>query len=197
LSASLTALIDSAGGVTQPIPSELAATTAAAVLTAGRAVDDPRVDVDSLVGLADEVGLETLQALWSAAEPATLANSLWVLYVLRSWCARSDSGDVARLWALGEPYASADAVVAGVSVLADNVGLLAAADAILTGAFRGDFAVALERAAAMLRVIAAGRRLLPPSGDAAGDDLDLADRNERAAAALTEAARRWRAGTLR
>jgi hypothetical protein len=63
-------------------------------------------------------------------------------------------------------------------------------DAVLGGAYGGDFAVALERAAALFRVVAAGRREL-------GVDVELAGRNERAAADLTAAAARWRAGDLR
>ena len=65
------------------------------------------------------------------------------------------------------------------------------ADVILGGVFTGDFAVALERAAAVFRVLAAGRRQL------AQPEVEQADRNDQAAAALAAAARRWRSGTLR
>jgi hypothetical protein len=74
---------------------------------------------------------------------------------------------------------------------------------VLTGAYRGDFDVALERAAAFFRVIAVGRRELALAGEPAGTtadgaeaDLDRADRNERCADALHRAAAAWRAGTL-
>lgn len=192
--ADLTSLIDAAGGRPEVVPSELAATTAEAVLAAGRTDDaGSRTDVELLVGLADTVGLDTLRALWGGAEPVTLAGSLWALYLLRSWC-QTNPAEVARLWALGEPVAQADSVVAGVSLLADEAAMVVLADAILTGMFDGDVAVTLERASATFRVLAAGRRQLAGGGDSS--DLRLAARNERAAAALAEAARRWRVGTL-
>ncbi len=182
-------MIDAAGGMSQPVPSELAATTAAAVLDAGRIDGLGPVELDSLVQLADTVGLDTLRALWRGAASVSLANSLWTLYLLRSWCT-SGGPEVVRLWKLGEPIAAADAVVAGVAGLVDTDAVAALADTILAGAFTGDFAVALERAAAVFRVLAAGRREL------AEPELRLADRNDQAAAALAAAAKQWRAGTL-
>lgn len=187
------------------MPSELAATTAAAVLAAARIEGDDAVDIDSLVGLADTVGLDTLRALWRGAEPVSLANALWTLYLLRSWC-QSGSAELARLWSLGEPLAAADAVVAGMNLLADEAAVATLGDAILVGAFTGDFAVALERAAAVFRVLAAGRRQLArpididdaaDTRDTAVSEVELADRNDRAAAALAASAKRWRSGTLR
>jgi len=174
------------------VPSELAASTAAAVLAAGRPAEDgaAAADVDALVRLADTVGLDTLRALWRGADSVSLAGSLWTLYILRQWC-DTGAAEVARLWALGEGLAPAEAVVAGVNVLADEAAIRDLADAILTGAFIGDFAVALERAAAVFWVLAAGRRQLNSASES-----DLADRNVRAAAALTESARRWRNGSL-
>jgi hypothetical protein len=70
------------------------------------------------------------------------------------------------------------------------------ADAVLSGAYRGDFAVALERAAALFRVLAAGRRELLPDGERGELEMGRAARNERVATDLTTAAARWRAGTL-
>ena len=70
------------------------------------------------------------------------------------------------------------------------------ADAVLIGVYQGDLAVALERAAAFFRVIATGRCSLGASDKFGIDGVDLAARNERVAAALSSAARHWRAGTL-
>jgi hypothetical protein len=188
----LTALIDAAGGLPEVVPSELAASTAAAVLAAGRGGDrSPRADVAVLIGLADSVGLDTLRALWGGADSVSLAGSLWALYLLRSWC-QTNPAEVSRLWALGEPTAQADAVVAGVNMMADESAMAELADAILTGLFAGDVAVTLERASATFRVLAAGRRQLDSSSDA-----ELAIRNERVADALAESARRWRTTSLR
>jgi hypothetical protein len=66
------------------------------------------------------------------------------------------------------------------------------ADSILASAYGGDFAVALDRAAAFFRVVAAGRRERPL---AVGDE--LAERNDRVARNLAAAAAARRAGTLR
>jgi hypothetical protein len=197
--ADLTAIIDASGGAFQTVPGELASSTARTVLDAARSGDG---DVASLVELADVVGLETLRSLWRGAEPVSLAGSLWSLYLLRQWC-RTNARRVSELWIAGLPIGAADAVVAGVGLHGDAEAILAFGDAVLTGAFRGDFAVALERAAAFFRVVAAGRRRLGSEADPSADSVAQleqqelsAARNDQAAAALTSAAARWRAGTL-
>ncbi|MBE7186871.1 hypothetical protein [Jatrophihabitans endophyticus] len=198
--ADLTEIIDAAGGAASPSArAEIAAATAEAVVQAGRSPDD----ASELVDLADRIGLDTLAALWRDADPVSLPGALWALYVLRQWC-RTDADEVTRLWRAGEPLAPAEAAVAGVADFADADAVRAVADAVLTGAYRGDFAVALERAAAFFRVVAAGRRSAavpaPEGGPADAADPtapgELAERNERAARSLSAAASRWRAGTL-
>ena len=198
LFADLTDMIDAAGGSAPVCRAELAAATAAVLVRAGRSPGDG----ERFVGLADEVGLDTLAALWRDADPVSLPGALWALYLLRQWC-RTTPTEVTRLWRAGEPIAAADAVVAGVSDYADDAAIQRLADAVLAGVYTGDLAVALERGAAFFRVVAAGRRYLVggAAGGAVGgaDDTveaELAERNERAAAALSTAARRWRAGTL-
>jgi hypothetical protein len=57
--------------------------------------------------------------------------------------------------------------------------------------------VALERAAALFRVVAVGRRELAGPDEAGDVERALADRNDRAAHDLAAAARLWRAGQLR
>lgn len=185
-------MIDAAGGATDLSRAELAAATAAVVVEAGRG----RGSDDRFVELADRVGLDTLAALWQDAEPVSLAGSLWALYLLRQWC-HTNSEEVRLLWRAGEPLAPADAVVAGVAEPGDVESVQHVADAVLGGVYRGDFAVALERAAALFRVLAAGRRDLAEAGDGGASARELATRNERAAADLAASARRWRAGTLR
>ncbi len=187
----LTALIDAAGGQSPQSRAEIAAATAQFLVTAGR--DEP--DPDRLVGLADAVGLDTLAELWRDCDPVSLPGALWALYLLRQWCQTSPA-EVARLWRDGEPYAPAEAVVAGLGAHADTDDIRRLADSVLTGAYRGDFAVALERAAAFFRVIAVGRRE-GVSPDPAAGEMTLAARNERTARNLTVAARGWREGTLR
>ena len=177
---------------------ELASATAAAVISAGRAAEagaDGPGPPDPFVTLADRVGLDTMAELWRDSEPGSLPGSLWAVYLLRTWC-RDNAPEVARLWRAGRPYAPADEVVAGVSDDAGPDAVVALADAVLAGAYRGDFAVALERAAAFFRVIASGRRELAAVGADGDEDRRRAERNERAADGLAAAALRWREGVL-
>lgn len=169
---------------------ELAAATAAAVITHGRSGG-----AGSLVDLADRVGLDTLAELWRTEQPSSLPGALWALYLLRRWC-QGNGEEVTRLWRAGRPYAPADEVVAGVADDADPEAMAALADAVLRGAYHGDFDVALERAAAFFRVIASGRRQ-SAGPDAEGDrERQLADRNEEVADGLALAAHRWRQSPL-
>lgn len=151
---------------------------------------------ERFVALADQIGIDTLAALWQDSDPVSLPGSLFALYLLRQWF-HVDGEEVRRLWQAGEPLAPADAVVSGVAEPGDVDSVRTVADAILSGVYRGDFAVALERAAAVFRVLAAGRRFLATADERGKAELELADRNSRVAADLTAAARRWRAGTLR
>jgi hypothetical protein len=200
----LTALIDAAADGSGPHSrAEIAAATAALVVAAGRGeLAVPGESTDRLVSLAETVGIEVLAELWRDSDPVSLPGALWVLYVMREWC-RTRGEDVTRLWRAGEPYAAVDAVVAGVGEYGDPEALARLANAVLAGAYAGDFGVALERAAAFFRVVAAGRRQIPDLDsslaldEAALDEAQLADRNERTAADLSAAARSWRAGTLR
>jgi hypothetical protein len=154
---------------------------------------------DRFVALADAVGIDTLAELWRDCDPVSLPGALWVLYLLRQWC-RSSPDEVARLWRDGEPYTAPDAVVAGAGMDPDSEAMLRLADSILGSAYGGDFAIALDRAAAFFRVIAAGRREGRPVTGADGaigaDGPDLAPRNDRVARDLAAAAAAWRAGTL-
>ena len=189
--ADLTEMIDAAGGSSPESRAEIAAATAAVLVQAGRSPGDD----ERFVALADRVGIDTLAALWHDADPVSLPGALWALYLLRQWC-RSDAAEVTRLWRAGEHLAPADSVVAGVGEYADADAIQQTADAVLTGVYRGDLAVALERAAAFFRVVATGRRSLGSQTQFAAAGVDLAARNERVAAALAAAARHWRAGTL-
>jgi hypothetical protein len=195
--ADLTDLIDAAGGTAPASRAEIASATAAAVVGVGRSAGhDTEVSDETLVGLADRVGLDTLAELWRDADPVSLPGALWALYLLRQWC-HSNGDEVTRLWRAGEALAPADAVVAGVGEFADLDAVRRVADAVLTGAYRGDFAVALERAAAVFRVVAAGRRDVDSDDDASrATAIGLAQRNEAVAERLTRAAALWRAGRL-
>jgi hypothetical protein len=180
---------------------ELAHATAAALVDAGRGEGGPATS--RLVDLAETVGLDTLSELWRAAPADSLPGALWALYLLRTWTERQGDA-LARMYRAGRAYAPVDEVVAGVADDADPAAVRALAEAVLTGAYQGDFDVALERAASFFRVVATGRRELAGAGAAAADaaadaaaETELADRNERCAEALQRAAAAWRDGTLR
>jgi len=192
--ADVTGFIDAAGGIPPDSTAEVAAATASVVVRSGRERTSSAEEA-RFVRLAEHVGLDTLAELWRDADPVSLPGALLCLYLLRQWC-HASGDEVSRLWRAGAPYAPADAVVAGVADIADAQALRDVSDAVLRGVYRGDLDVALERAAALFRVLATGREEI---ADARGvdDALTLASRNRRAAADLTAAARSWRQGTLR
>ena len=173
---------------------ELAHATAAALVDAGRGEGGP--DTSRLVDLAETVGLDTLSELWRDAPADSLPGALWALYLLRTWTERQGDA-VARMYRAGRAYAPVDEVVAGVADDVDPAAVRALAGAVLTGAYQGDFDVALERAASFFRVVATGRRELAGSAADEPAELGLADRNERCAHALQRAAAAWREGRLR
>ena len=163
--------------------------TAAVLLGTGRAAAEPTVTA-RLVAIVDEVGITTLADLWADRPAQSLPGALWRLYALRQWI-RENTPDRAREYAYGVGFADVDHVVAGV----DPPGLeevREVADQILRGAFEGDFAVALERAAAFCRVVVAGRAYATEGLRAAIGAARIRD----TATELTECARLWRTGDL-
>jgi hypothetical protein len=173
---------------------ELAHATAAALVDAGRGDGGPATS--RLVDLAEHVGLDTLSELWRDAPADSLPGALWALYLLRTWTERQGDA-LARMYRAGRAYAPVDEVVAGVADDADPAAVRALAEAVLTGAYQGDFDVALERAASFFRVVATGRRELAAGMADGAAELERAERNERCATALQRAAAAWRDGTLR
>lgn len=133
----------------------IAHATASALLTRVRA-DDSGVSADRLVAFTAEHGIDEIAELWSKAPSRTLPGALWRLYLLQL-AIHSDPHTAALLYERGRvELASADAVIAGAPVPADPEEIVVLIDTILRGAFRGDFAVALDRAAAFCRVQASG-----------------------------------------
>lgn len=170
-------------------PEEVAHRTAQAVLNAGRETEDPAVR-ERLLRLAEEVGVDELAELWRASPHDTLPGTLWALYLLRTWV-RHHGAEAARLFSAGRRAAEVSSVVAGVAEPPGPQEVAELGDAVLTSAFTGDLADALERAAAFCRVVAAGR--------AAEDEPAqhvLGHGNLRMAAELEHAAALWRKGAL-
>jgi hypothetical protein len=178
---------------------EVAHMTAGAVVRHGRATRDPKV-VERLVHLVESEGLDTVAAMWADSPPGTLPGALWRMYALRE-TVRRDPRTVAERYRDGIARAEVHDVVAGVASPPGPEEVEAVADAVLSGVFDGDLAVALERAAAFCRVLAIGTAL---DADHVGEvDAELAGRVTRGASSLVRAAEelelaagRWRDGTL-
>jgi hypothetical protein len=172
--------------------------TAAAVLRVGRDEGPDPERTRRLIGLADDVGIDDIATLWCDAGAGTLPGTLWSLYLLRTWVHR-DGVEAARLFAAGQRVAEVSTAVAGVAEPPGPHEVAEMGDAVLTSAFDGDFAVALERAAAFCRVVATGRAHLADDctdEDEATRQTRLADGNLRMAQELEHAALLWRQNDL-
>lgn len=164
--------------------------TAAVLLHTGRAGDDPAV-TQRLIAVVDEVGLFTLADLWASRPARTLPGALWRLYLLREWVL-TNSQAAAREYAAGIRFTEPNHAVAGVDPPGPDE-IRRVADEILRGVFDGDFAIALERAAAFCHVVSSG------SADVSEGTRALlqAGRLQTMARDLAASARMWRAGELK
>lgn len=168
------------GGLDPAVVLRIAHDSARALVHRVRASDDPDL-VERMVAYTDEHGLETLAELWSRAGARTLPGALWRLSLLRALI-RTDPVGVALLFQRGsEVLSTADVVVAGAESPTGPDEIRALADAVLRGAYVGDVAVALDRAAAFCRTAAAGAVDLADDADAAADDARAAELTARAA----------------
>jgi hypothetical protein len=199
--------MDSRGGPESLDPAavtEVAHETAAVIVRTGRAAHDPQL-TSRLVALVDDLGLSTLAELWADRPAHSLPGALWRLYALREWVCRDAVGASADYTA-GIRFADVPHVVAGVADPLGPVEMLELTDAILTGVFEADLAIALERASGFCRVVAAGRVQRANDSDAnisdVHDPLWGSAQTRRAASLLTTAddlevcARLWRNGDL-
>ncbi|MGN6415523.1 hypothetical protein [Flexivirga sp.] len=186
-------------GVDPAEVSEIAHETAAVLVGRGRAADDPEM-TGRLVRLVDELGMATVAELWAGRPAVSLPGALWRLYAIHE-SVRRDSVGAAADYELGRHRADVQHVIAGAAEPPSPDGLRALVDAILTGVFDGDLAVALERAAAFCRIISVGRAHRADEHD--GYDERSASEATRSAAALLDTAKdlercaaAWRRGDL-
>lgn len=129
--------------------------TASALLNRARA-DDTERSADKLVSVVTDHGIDEIAELWSRAAARSLPGALWRLYLIQL-AIHNDSATAALLYERGRTeLLSADDAIAGAPMPATAQELVALIDTIMRGVFRGDFAVALERAAAFCRVQASG-----------------------------------------
>jgi hypothetical protein len=199
--------MDSRGGPESLDPArvtEVAHETAAVIVKTGRASHDPELTA-KLVALVEDLGLSTVAELWADRPARSLPGALWRLYALREWVCR-DPVSASADYAAGIRFADVPHVVAGVAEPPGPAELRELTDAILTGVFDGDLAIALERASAFCRVVAAGRAQRANDSDThdfyAHDPLWGSAQTRRAASLLTTAddleacARLWRKDDL-
>lgn len=160
--------------------SRVAHSTAQALLSRVRA--DPTVDVvERLVAFTDDHGIDDIAELWSRSPARSLPGALWRLYLLQLMI-HDDAATAALLFERGRvEMATVDPVVVGAPAPAGPEELVRLIDTILRGLFEGDFAVALDRAAAFCRVQASGATHL-------ADDYENTE-SERATALTTRALR--------
>lgn len=174
--------------------------TAHALIDHARETDDPAV-VERLVAFTDANGIDAIAELWARSSPRSLPGALWRIYLLRV-VIRQDPDATSFLFQRGtEVLRTIDAAVAGAPMPTGPEEITELADQILRGLFRGDFGVALDRASAFCRIMAAGCT-------SAADDAELteparatelttrADRFALTGEELTACARLYRAGTL-
>ena len=180
--------------------SRVAHDTAHALLTRVRENPDPLV-VDRLVSFTDEHGIDALAELWSQSSPRSLPGALWRIYLLRTLIHQDPEG-VSLLFQRGAEQATTiDPVVAGAPAPTGPAEITALADQILRGLFDGDFAIALDRAAAFCRLASAGAvsiadDLEVPNPSRATELTTRALRLDRTAAEFGACARLWRSGSL-
>ncbi|MFE1644346.1 DNA-directed RNA polymerase subunit beta [Microbacterium sp. P01] len=160
--------------------SRVAHSTAQALLARVREQPESGV-VERLVTFTDQHGIDDIAELWSRSPARSLPGALWRLYLLQLMI-HDDPQTAALLYERGQhELDSVDPVVAGAPTPAGPDELVALIDMILRGLFQGDFAVALDRAAAFSRVQASGATHL-------ADDYDATE-SERASALTTRALR--------
>lgn len=180
--------------------SRVAHATAAALLERAR-TDDSGATAERLIAFASEHGIDEIAELWSHATARSLPGALWRLYLLQL-AIREDGETTAMLYERGRnELRTVDPIVAGAPAPASPDELITLVDTIMRGVFRGDFAIALERAAAYCRVQAAGATHVaddyePTEPERAGQFTRRALRLSAYAVELTESAAAWRNGSL-
>lgn len=188
------------GGIDPAETSRIAHETSHALLSRVRA--DPDADiVDRLVAYTDEHGIDAIADLWSHASARSLPGALWRIYLLRV-IIRQDPVSSSFYFERGAAVSTTiDPVVAGAEAPTGPEEITALADQILRGLFEGDFAVALDRAAAFCRIAGIGCTSVADDVDTTEPErsTELTRRALRyvtIAAELTSCARLWRSDSL-
>ena len=174
--------------------------TAHALVNRARETDDPEV-IDRLVAYTDAHGIDALAELWARSSPRSLPGALWRIYLLRLLI-RQDAPGTSYLFQRGlDVLPTIDAAVAGAPTPTGPDEITDLADQILRGLFRGDFGVALDRAAAFSRILSAGCTSVADDSDPVNPEraTELTTRADRLALTADEfstCARLFRSGSL-
>ena len=167
-----------------------------------RVRESPESDVvERLVAFTDEHGIDAVAELWSRASPRSLPGALWRIYLMRAMV-RQDAEGTSYLYQRGSELATTiDPVVAGAPAPTGPAEITALADQILRGLFQGDFAIALDRAAAFCRLSSLGCTSVADdveltSPERATELTTRALRLSQTAGEFVSCARLWRAGAL-
>lgn len=187
------------GGTDPARVSEAAHLAARALVNGGRESNDPAI-TKRLVKLADRQGLEAIAEMWAASPARSLPGALWRLYALRAATLQDPEG-ISIFFRAGQHRAQVANAVAGVAEPPGAEEITTMADAILSGAFDGDFDVALERSAAFCRVVALGQASVAQDRmvahpEHASELNNKAHKLVRTAEDLEGAAVSWRKGEL-
>jgi hypothetical protein len=180
--------------------SRIAHETAQALLNRVRENPESEI-VERLVAFTDQNGIDAVAELWARANPRSLPGALWRIYLVRALVRQDAEGSSFIFQRGSETAISIDPVIAGAPSPTGPEEILALADQILRGLFAGDFAVALDRAAAFCRIMSLGCTSLADDSDVAFPEratelTTRALRFSQTAAEFTSCARLWRAGTL-
>jgi len=174
--------------------------TAHALITRARATDDPEV-IDRLVAYTDAHGIDALAELWARSSARSLPGAFWRIYLMRAVIQQDPEGTSFLFQRGVDVLPTMDALVAGAPMPTGPDEITDLADQILRGLFRGDFAIALDRAASFSRILAAGCTSVADDADAtnparATELTTRAARLAQTAAEFTACARLFRAGNL-
>jgi len=174
--------------------------TANALIGRARASDDPAV-LERLVAYTDTNGLDALAELWARSSPRSLPGALWRIYLLRLVIRQDAAGTALAFQRGAEVLTTIDPMVAGAPNPTGPAEIMELADQILRGLFRGDFAIALDRAASFCRILAAGCTSLADDADTtepqrATELTARAARLAQTADEFTVCSRLYRAGNL-
>ncbi|HEU5222371.1 MAG TPA: DNA-directed RNA polymerase subunit beta [Candidatus Lumbricidophila sp.] len=181
-----TALDGPGGGEDPAFAAARAHEVAEALLARVRHHADPEL-VRRVLTYVDEHGIDTIAELFAEASSHSLPGALWRVYLLRA-AVRADAPGIALAFRRGvHSLPTIDVVIAGAPTPTGPEELLDLADTVLRGVFTGDFATALDRAAAFARIASAGLLSLADDADASASvhpdrPADLTTRASRLAA---------------